>query len=193
MDEGCHGKDGEDANICAEGDHILLWLEEQTRHLTKGEIRIGRINFHPRWEMGIVLFLRYVPGLTVPSSQNVPIVSLRVTKGIEVIASALRPVPSTIHELGFLYSVVSNCLLPTTRVALLSEKVAFTTVTLWSVIVGSLRKRLAVPLRLIEGARWESFPSLERVWGSEGGHNHDKVFAYQSCTGPSHMNQGRSI
>jgi uncharacterized protein affecting Mg2+/Co2+ transport len=92
-------------------DELLLWLEEYVRRLTEGEIGVGIMGSRPDSPKGITLFPRYVPGMVSKSVNDVPVVSRKVTRGVEVIASAVF-VPQKQREFGFIYSIRIRLLNP---------------------------------------------------------------------------------
>lgn len=168
-------------------EQLLLWLEEYARRLTTGEIGIGRLenDYTEDERRGIVLYPRYIPGL-VESSHQIPIVSRRVTHGIEVIASAVF-----VGHMGrfgeqswFVYSIRIRLLCPDDEGYVSPEERGFLHCQLlarhWRITNHESGSTSEVDGRGVIGM----FPVLREGGFTEGGHSSDGVFEYQSCTGP---------
>jgi uncharacterized protein affecting Mg2+/Co2+ transport len=87
------------------GDEFLIWLEEFARRLSSGLIGEGIMGSTPHDPVALTLFPRWRRGIASPvTPQGIPECSYAVTRGVEVIASAVYA-PQALHQFGFIYSI----------------------------------------------------------------------------------------
>ena len=181
------GKDG--------GDDFLLWLEEYANRLTRKEIDEGIMGSHPLDPKGITLYPRWIPTPSSPSpppavplsSNTIPRCSHAVTRGVQVIASALY-VPQANDQFGFIYSIRIRLLRPNDSNAvdgyLTPEERGFDTCQLrsrhWQICNTETGETNDVHGQGVIGM----YPILEDGGYTDGGERLDGIFQYQSCTGP---------
>lgn len=164
-------------------DELFLWLEEYVRRLTDGEIGIGIMGFRPGHPKGITLFPRYVPGIVPKSVNDVPVVSRKVTRGVEIIASAVF-VPQRQVEYGFIYSIRIRLLNPNDGDEYVSPNDrGFDTCQLmrrhWEIVNYETGQTQTVDGEAIIGMK----PILKESGYQDGDTNYEGTFQYQSCTG----------
>jgi hypothetical protein len=95
-------------------ENVLLWLEEYAKRLSTGETGIGKMVEKNREGdiMAITPFPRYIPRFTGPSP-HLPLVSRRVTRGVEVVGSAVYAPQFWYQDGGgFKYSIRIRMLTP---------------------------------------------------------------------------------
>jgi uncharacterized protein affecting Mg2+/Co2+ transport len=165
-------------------DDTLRWLEEYVRRLLEGEIGIGLIGN----SRCITLYPRYVPGAAPRLVNGVPVVSRKVTRGVEVIASSVFASQRAM-DMGFIYSIRIRLLVPDDREDYLSpEGRGFQTCQLkerhWKITNYETGQTNQVDGEGVIGM----YPQLEERSYIENDICFPGTFEYQSCTGP--MNNG---
>jgi uncharacterized protein affecting Mg2+/Co2+ transport len=165
-------------------DDALRWMEEYVRRLSEGEIGIGRIGNR----RCITLYPRYVPGAAPRLVNGVPVVSRKVTRGVEVIASSVFASQRAM-DICFIYSLRIRLLVPDDGQEYLSpERRGFQTCQLkgrhWKITNYETGQTHQVHGEGVIGL----FPELEEGSYIEDGTRFPGTFEYQSCTGP--MNDG---
>ncbi|KAL3916377.1 MAG: hypothetical protein SGILL_005207 [Bacillariaceae sp.] len=168
-------------NQSSSQDELLLWLDEYARRLLEGEIGIGELDTSIH---AVTLFPRYVPGSAPRMANGIPVVSRKVTKGVEVIASAIY-VPLWQDDMGFVYSI---------RIRLLTQEDddeyvssgerGFLSCQLlqrhWRIVNDEEGRTQNVDGDGVLGMT----PVLKEYGYTKNGEDHYGTFQYQSCTGP---------
>jgi uncharacterized protein affecting Mg2+/Co2+ transport len=170
-------------------DELLLWLEEYVRRLTKGEIGVGVMGFRPNHPKGITLFPRFVPGTVPRAVCGTPVVSRTVTRGLEIIASAVFA-PQMQDEFGFVYSIRIRLLTPDdgNEYVPASDR-GFETCQLmrrhWEIVNYETEQTHTVDGEAVIGMK----PTFGEGGYVDDGDNFEGTFQYQSCTG--YMKHGK--
>ena len=172
-------------------DDLLLWLEEHVRRLERGLIWVEKVAVHNYFLECITLYPQFPHFSTPVITEGVQPVSRAVTRGVEVIASAVY-VPQS-RRFGFIYSVRIRLLTPSITESMQDgndsygyESAAqrgFETCQLlsrhWRISDDVAGTTHAVDGEGVIGM----YPLLREGGYTEGGVQHDCVFQYQSCTG----------
>lgn len=97
------------------GDEFLIWMEEFANRLSSGQIGPGPMGCNPQDPLGITLYPRWIPTATTSlATQDIPPCSRAVTRGVEVIGSAVYA-PQANQEFGFIYSIQIRLIAPNDR------------------------------------------------------------------------------
>lgn len=170
-------------------DDLLLWLEEHMRRLDSGQCRVQSLTLNARPVPAITLYPQFRRDSSPIVTEGVSLVSRVVTRGIEVVASAVH-VPQAGHHVGFIYSIRIRLLTPADGPEYVSpSERGFETCQLWSrhwrITNDSTGRTEMVHGEGVIGMYpllWEGGFTLDNQEPCHG------VFQYQSCTGQ--MNRG---
>jgi uncharacterized protein affecting Mg2+/Co2+ transport len=102
-------------NSSPNGDELLIWMEEFAHRLSSGQIGAGTMGSTPLDPFSITLYPRWPSTILSPAgAQGAPACSCAVTRGVEVIGSAVYA-PQAIHQFGFIYSIRIRLVTPNDR------------------------------------------------------------------------------
>lgn len=176
--------DGADVHVLNQSpkpDDFLLWLEEYGRRLEIGEIGVGVMGCHPNDPASILLYPRLPRGATT-ITEGVQNVSRAVTRGVEVVASAVYA-PQCMQQFGFIYSIRIRLLTPGEEGYLSPSDRGFFTCQLntrhWSITNDATGETDRVDGPGVIGM----YPVLLEGGYIEDGEQCTGTFQYQSCTG----------
>lgn len=168
-------------------DEFLSWLEDYANCLLTGIYRADTMGTHPREPTAISLFPQ--PSLQDPplrpTSETIPaVVSRAVTRGIEVMASAVFS-PQGMNQFGFIYSIRIRLLLPGEEGYMTGSQRGFTRCQLdarcWRITNAQTGNTDVVQGNGVIGM----YPVLREGGYTNGGEalSFDGTFQYQSCSG----------
>ncbi|KAL3904450.1 MAG: hypothetical protein SGARI_004917 [Bacillariaceae sp.] len=165
-------------------EELFIWLEEYVRRLNEGEFDVGGIGSNQDGPKGIILFPRYVPGASAKLVNGIPVVSRKITRGVEVIASAIWD-PRLVSDMGFIYAIRIRLLTPEDGDEYVSpEDRGFSTCRLlqrhWRIVNDETGRTEVVDGDGVIGMT----PILREGGYREQGEDFNGTFQYQSCTGP---------
>eukprot|EP00586_Coscinodiscus_wailesii_P023090 CAMPEP_0172506386 /NCGR_PEP_ID=MMETSP1066-20121228/194636_1 /TAXON_ID=671091 /ORGANISM="Coscinodiscus wailesii, Strain CCMP2513" /LENGTH=421 /DNA_ID=CAMNT_0013283401 /DNA_START=325 /DNA_END=1590 /DNA_ORIENTATION=+ len=165
-----------------EPDEFLLWLEEYADRLDSGKIGVGPIDVELRGRNAITLYPRFPSNSPPIVTEGVPPVSRAVTRGIEVIASAVY-VPQGGTRIGFIYSIRVRLMTPDDDDYVSPSDRGFETCQLvsrhWRITNDSTGQIDRVDGQGVIGMH----PILREGGYTEAGEDFEGTFQYQSCTG----------
>lgn len=169
-------------------DDILKYLEEYERRLTTGQYRVDTMGTNSNDPSAISLFPQLpttvgVPSIAGPSSSSLPVVSRAVTRGVEVIGSAVFSREGR-DQFGFIYCIRVRLLEPGEEGYQSESERGFSTCQLqsrhWRITDDSTGQTSPVDGQGVIGM----YPILREGEYSLQGDNFTKgAFQYQSCTG----------
>jgi uncharacterized protein affecting Mg2+/Co2+ transport len=96
--------------MCSGVDAVLSWMELHADRLDQGLIGVGPMGSDPRDHLAIVLYPR--PPRNSPPTVGVQAASRAVTRGVEVVASAVYSPLLAANGMGFIYSFRIRILTP---------------------------------------------------------------------------------
>jgi uncharacterized protein affecting Mg2+/Co2+ transport len=165
-----------------EPDDFLVWLEEYANRLETGRIGVGDMGEFRNPE-AITLYPRLARGLAPPSNTNgVQTVSRAVTRGVEVIASAVYA-PQGRNQFGFIYSIRIRLLTPEDGDYVPPSDRGFETCQLhsrhWRITDDSTGRTDHVNGEGVIGM----YPLLREGGYTDDGETSPGIFQYQSCSG----------
>ena len=163
-------------------DDFLLWLEEHVRRLRSGESRVEPVPVRDTVIEGITLYPQFPLNSSPVITEGVQCVSRAVTRGVEVIASAVY-VPGS-NRFGFIYSVRIRLLTRQDEGEYVSpSQRGFETCQLWS-RHWRITDDVAGTTHEVDGEGVIGmYPLLHEGGYTESGDSFDGIFQYQSCTG----------
>mmetsp|Transcript_18351 Transcript_18351/g.45477 ORF Transcript_18351/g.45477 Transcript_18351/m.45477 type:complete len:505 (-) Transcript_18351:95-1609(-) len=176
-------------------EEFLVWMEEFTHRLTARTIGAGIMGCTPHDPASITLYPRWTnpPPVSSPE-QSVPYCSYAVTRGVEVIASAIYA-PQAVESFGYIYSIRIRLITPTSRALRTGDHTdssnymspserGFETCQLntrnWQISNFETGNTDSVHGEGVIGM----FPLLREGGYTDDGHSFDGAFQYQSCSGP---------
>jgi uncharacterized protein affecting Mg2+/Co2+ transport len=169
-------------------DDFLRYLEEYARRLATGQYRVGKLGTHADDPDGITLFPQ--PPITGgPESllkslaSSIPLVSRAVTRGVEVMGSAVFAREAEDSNMGFIYCIRCRLLRPGEDGYQSAAQRGFETCQLstrhWLITNDTTGRTSIVEGQGVIGM----YPVLREDGYENGNEFFPGVFQYQSCTG----------
>jgi uncharacterized protein affecting Mg2+/Co2+ transport len=168
--------------LSPEADDFLVWLEEYANRLCTGQIGVGTMgDFHD--PEAITQYPQFARGSApLNNTEGVQTVSRAVTRGVEVIASAVYA-PQGRNQFGFIYSIRIRLLTPEDGDYVTPSDRGFETCQLhsrhWRITDDSTGDTDQVNGEGVIGM----YPLLREGGYTESGETSQGCFQYQSCTG----------
>ena len=177
--------------MCGGVDAVLSWMELHADRLDQGLIGVGPMGSDPRDHSAIMLYPR--PPRNSPPTVGAQAASRAVTRGVEVVASAVYSPLIAANGMGFIYSFRIRLLTPEDGDEYVSpEDRGFETCQLgsrhWQIINDETGQTDRVDGDGVLGMHPVLFEGGYHQGDVDAGVQHGP-FIYQSCTGP--MKKGR--
>ena len=172
-------------------DAFLIWLEEYAHRLTTGRIGVGPMGSTPHDHQSILLYPRIPTTGSMSTSNNaeeIQAVSRAVTRGVEVIASAVYLPQAMTSHFGFIYNFRIRLLTPNDDGYQSPAERGFETCQLmsrhWKIFNSETEHTDHVDGEGVIGM----YPILREGGYHDDGVSFDGTFSYTSCTGPMQGN-----